>query len=333
MSKKPTAVIGIPRETVNPWERRTILTPTHVEALVRRGIRVIVQPSNRRIFTCDEYLAAGAEVNEDLSEATVILGVKRPTGLTTDDLMPNKTYAFFTHTIKAQKDNMELLDTILERKIRMFDYECMVNEKNLRVLAFGKFAGYSGMIDILHGLGQRLLALGHTTPFMNIRMFDYECMVNEKNFRVLAFGKFAGYSGMIDILHGLGQRLLALGHTTPFMNVAMPHNYSSMGMAREAVKMAGYGIAMNQMPSSIGPLIFVFTGLGNVSQGARAIFRLLPHKFILPAEMKETAMHGSMSSSASYSHKLLCLLFPVCKSASSQPLSPTSSPVGLTLSS
>ncbi|VDM05774.1 unnamed protein product [Schistocephalus solidus] len=117
MSKQFTAVISIPRETVNPWERRTVLTPTHVEALVRRGIRVIVQPSNRRIFTCDEYLAAGAEVNEDLSEATVILGVKRPTGLTTDDLMANKTYAFFTHTIKAQKDNMELLDTILERPV------------------------------------------------------------------------------------------------------------------------------------------------------------------------------------------------------------------------
>nr|VZI34492.1 unnamed protein product [Spirometra erinaceieuropaei] len=241
MNQKPTAVVGIPRETVNLWERRVVLTPSHVETLVHRGIRVIVQPSNRRVFTCDEYLAAGAEINEDLSAATVILGVKRPVGLTTDDLLPNKTYAFFTHTIKAQKENMELLDTILER---------------------------------------------------NIRILDYECMVNENNFRVLAFGKFAGYSGMIDILHGLGQRLLALGHTTPFMNVAMPHNYSSMELARQAVQMAGYGIAMNQMPRSIGPLIFVFTGLGNVSQGARAIFRLLPHKFIQPAEMKETAMHG-----------------------------------------
>ncbi|VDK34508.1 unnamed protein product [Dibothriocephalus latus] len=143
----------------------------------------------------------------------------------------------------------------------------------------------------------------------NIRIFDYECMVNENNFRVLAFGKFAGYSGMINILHGLGQRLLALGHTTPFMNVAMPHNYSSLELARQAIKMAGYGIAMNQMPSSIGPIIFVFTGQGNVSQGARAIFRLLPHKFILPSEMKETAMHGSRSSFAHNSCLRLCACF------------------------
>ena len=35
-----------------------------------------------------------------------------------------------------------------------------------RVVAFGKYAGVAGMINILHGLGLRLLALGHHTPFM-----------------------------------------------------------------------------------------------------------------------------------------------------------------------
>ncbi len=35
-----------------------------------------------------------------------------------------------------------------------------------RVVAFGKYAGVAGMIDILHGIGLRLLALGHHTPFM-----------------------------------------------------------------------------------------------------------------------------------------------------------------------
>ena len=33
-------------------------------------------------------------------------------------------------------------------------------------MAFGKSAGISGMINILHGLGLRLLTLGHHTPFM-----------------------------------------------------------------------------------------------------------------------------------------------------------------------
>ena len=111
----PKITIAIPRETVNPWERRAVLTPDHVAQLVAKGVRVIVQPSNRRIFAANEYTAVGAEINEDLSEASIVLGVKRPTEISPKELMPNKTYAFFTHTIKAQKDNMELLDTLLER--------------------------------------------------------------------------------------------------------------------------------------------------------------------------------------------------------------------------
>jgi alpha-aminoadipic semialdehyde synthase len=42
----------------------------------------------------------------------------------------------------------------------------MVDENGQRVVAFGKYAGVAGMINILHGLGLRLLALGHHTPFM-----------------------------------------------------------------------------------------------------------------------------------------------------------------------
>lgn len=41
-----------------------------------------------------------------------------------------------------------------------------MDSKGKRVVAFGKYAGVAGMINILHGLGVRLLALGHHTPFM-----------------------------------------------------------------------------------------------------------------------------------------------------------------------
>ena len=59
-----------------------------------------------------EYISAGATVNEDLSEASLILGVKQ---VPQEFLIPNKSYAFFSHTIKAQKDNMKLLDALLEK--------------------------------------------------------------------------------------------------------------------------------------------------------------------------------------------------------------------------
>jgi len=51
----------------------------------------------------------------------------------------------------------------------------------------------------------------------NIRLIDYEKLMDERGQRVVAFGKYAGLAGMVNILHGLGLRLLALGHHTPFM--------------------------------------------------------------------------------------------------------------------
>merc|ERR1719370_2447474 len=106
--------------------------------------------------------------------------------------------------------------------------------------------------------------------------------------RVVAFGKYAGVAGMIDILHGLGLRLLALGHHTPFMHIGPAHNYRSPIMARSAVRDAGYEIALGMMPKSIGPLTFVFTGSGNVSLGAQEVFQELPYEYVKAKDLKKS---------------------------------------------
>lgn len=234
-------VMAIRRETVNVWERRAPLSPQQIRKLVKSGIKVIVQPSDRRAYSMKEYADMGAIVQEDMSEASLIIGVKV---VPIDSLMREKTYAFFSHTIKAQQDNMPLLDAILEKHIRLIDYEKMVDEKGARVVAFGKYAGVSGMINILHGMGLRLLALGHHTPFMHI---------------------------------------------------GPSHNYRNTEMARQAVRDAGYEIALGRMPKSIGPLTFVFTGSGNVSQGAQEVFQELPHEYIEPEHLPKVSMQGSTS--------------------------------------
>lgn len=72
------------------------------------------------------------------------------------DLMPERTYFFFSHTIKAQDYNMPLLDTLLEKKIRMVDFECIRNDQG-RLVAFGHFAGVAGTFDFLRGCGEFLL--------------------------------------------------------------------------------------------------------------------------------------------------------------------------------
>ena len=67
-------------------------------------------------FFLQEYSNAGAIIDEDMSEASLLIGVKQ---VPIDLLLPDKTYAFFSHTIKAQEDNMPLLDAILE-KVNLF---------------------------------------------------------------------------------------------------------------------------------------------------------------------------------------------------------------------
>lgn len=233
------SVLAIRREDVNVWERRAPLSPAHVRDLVKNGVKVIVQPSNRRAYNMQEYQRAGAICQEEIGEASLIVGVKQ---IPIDLLMPNKTYAFFSHTIKAQEENMDLLDAILEKNIRLIDYEKMLDNN-----------------------GQRLVA----------------------------FGKYAGVSGMINILHGLGLRLLALGHQTPFMHIGSSHNYRNSQMALQAIRDAGYDISLGFMPKSIGPLTFIFTGSGNVSQGAQEVFQELPHEYVEPEYLPKVAQQGA----------------------------------------
>nr|CAD7265330.1 unnamed protein product [Timema shepardi] len=263
-------VIAVRREDQSVWERRAPLAPANVRRLTRAGVKVIVQPSNRRAYPMQVYIlqetvkkpehqtsrtyrplpfvsaaaysSAGAVLQEDISEASIIFGVKQ---VPVDLLLPNKTYCLFSHTIKAQEANMPLLDAILEK---------------------------------------------------NIRLIDYEKLMDESGQRVVAFGKYAGLAGMVNILHGLGLRLLALGHHTPFMHIGPAHNYRNSSMARQAIRDAGYEIALGMMPQSIGPLTFVFTGSGNVSQGCQELFQELPHEYVPPEMLKKVAEHGGNST-------------------------------------
>ena len=119
---------------------------------------IIVQPSNNRCFSNEEYINAGAEMDEDLNECNLILGVKE---IGTELLIQNKTYLFFSHTSKIQSDNSaaaqgtpgmdkkELLKKILKKKITLIDYENIRNSKGSRYLGFGRFAGIIGCYNTL----------------------------------------------------------------------------------------------------------------------------------------------------------------------------------------
>ncbi|XP_006821450.1 alpha-aminoadipic semialdehyde synthase, mitochondrial-like [Saccoglossus kowalevskii] len=234
-------VIGIQREERSVWERRTPLAPVQVKRLVARGVDVLVQPSVHRAFRDQEYRDVGAIiVHDNLNEASLVLGIQ---GTTRAQIVPNSTYGLFSHTIKAQAENMAMLDAMIEKNVRLVDFEMMIN---------------SG--------GESLAA---------------------------TFDRFAGIAGMINILHALGLRLLALGYDTPFLKIGLAHTYKNLNEAKIAVRQVGLEISANPIPKKIGPLTFVFVGKGNTSKGAREIFGQLPHQFVRPIELQHVAIHGA----------------------------------------
>jgi alpha-aminoadipic semialdehyde synthase len=68
---------------------------------------------------------------------------------------------------------------------------------------------------------------------------------------------------------------------------------NDVSLFRQGIRDAGYEISLGLMPDSIGPMTFVFTGSGNVSQGAQEIFQELPHEYVPPSMLAKVAEKGA----------------------------------------
>ncbi|MGB5385808.1 MAG: alanine dehydrogenase, partial [Eudoraea sp.] len=155
---------GIIRERKNPPDRRVVLSPkacqkvleTHPEA------QITVEPSPIRVFTDEEYVAAGLKVASIMEECDVLLGVKE---VPIEHLIPNKKYFFFSHTIKKQPYNRKLLKAVLDKNIELYDHEVITNEHGIRLVAFGRYAGIVGAYNGFraYGLKSELFQLPKAT--------------------------------------------------------------------------------------------------------------------------------------------------------------------------
>lgn len=148
--------IGIIREGKQPADRRVPLTPDQCRKAIDRypDLDLVVQRSPVRAFADREYEALDIPMADSLDDRELILGVKE---VPIDDLLPQKAYLFFSHTIKEQPHNQKLLRTILDRKIRLIDHELLTNAEGERLLAFGHWAGVVGAYNafrawqLIHG--------------------------------------------------------------------------------------------------------------------------------------------------------------------------------------
>ena len=146
--------IGLIREGKIPADNRVALTPAQCKWIHRNSsdVEIIAQSSSVRCFTDREYENAGVQVKDDISECDILMGIKE---IPVEQLLPGKTFLFFSHTKKKQPQNQKMMQAILDKKITLIDYECLEHEDGQRIIGFGFFAGVVGAHNGMMAYGNR----------------------------------------------------------------------------------------------------------------------------------------------------------------------------------
>ncbi len=145
--------LGIIREGKTPPDSRVLITPKQA-AHIRDNFPIDLQiaDSPNRCYANAEYEKEGFKMTADITDCEVLMGVKE---VPIEQLIPNKTYFFFSHTIKKQVYNRKLLQAIIDKNIRLIDYEVLTDANKKRLIAFGFFAGMVGAHNGVMTYGMR----------------------------------------------------------------------------------------------------------------------------------------------------------------------------------
>lgn len=196
--------IAVIREGKLPPDARVPLSPRQVATLRERGIDIVVQPSEGRVFRDHEYAELGVPLVENIAERELLLGVKE---VPINQLIPGKSYCFFAHVAKQQPYNQQLMRALLDKHIRMLDYEYFTDEKGARLIAFGYWAGMVGAHNAMWTYAKR------TGTFELPRLkdlFDYEAAkavyakLTLPKVRVVLTGTGRVGKGAVQVLKDMG---------------------------------------------------------------------------------------------------------------------------------
>ena len=200
--------LGIIREEKVPHDKRVPFTPVQCKYLLEEypELQIAVQPSPYRCFSDDEYRKHGILLQEDISDCDLLMGVKE---VPVDYLIPGKKYLFFSHTIKKQQHNKKLLRAILDKKINLVDYECLVDEAEHRVIGFGRYAGLVGAYNGIMAYGMKYglfeLKPAHLCHDKK-EMFRELERISLPNLKIVVTGGGRVANGALEILGVLGLR-------------------------------------------------------------------------------------------------------------------------------
>ena len=108
--------IGILREEKIPVDKRVAFSPIQCKRILNDypHIEIQVQSSDIRCFADAEYTNLGISVVEDIRDCDILFGIKE---VPKEKLIANKTYLYFSHTIKEQEYNRDLLKFVFHCRI------------------------------------------------------------------------------------------------------------------------------------------------------------------------------------------------------------------------
>ena len=143
-----------------------------------------------------------------------MLGVKE---VPIKNLLPNKTYLFFSHTIKKQPYNRDLIKEILKKKITLIDYETLTDQNGVRIVAFGRYAGIVGAYNglLTYGLKSNLFRLRRAHQCFDLNDLSTEyAKIKLPPIKIALTGSGRVANGACEVLDGAGIRKVS---TTEFL--------------------------------------------------------------------------------------------------------------------
>jgi len=199
--------IGIIKEGKIPSDERVPMSPEQCAEVKATfpNVELVVQKSNVRRFKDEEYANAGITLVDNVDDCDVLMGVKE---VPIKELIPNKTYFYFSHTIKKQSYNRALLLEMINKNISMVDYETITDVEGRRLIGFGRYAGVVGCYNSFFAYGKREKSFDLKRAYLCDDRKEMEAELKKvklpTNYKIVMTGGGRVAGGIVEILEVIG---------------------------------------------------------------------------------------------------------------------------------
>lgn len=200
--------LGLIKEGKIPPDNRVALSPKQCVNLLENfeEVDLVVEPSSNRCYADEEYRDCNIPMSSNLQDCDVLFGIKE---VPVNDLIPDKTYCFFSHTKKKQSYNQKLMMALIAKRIRLIDYEALTYDNGKRIIGFGFYAGVVGAHNALLTYGKKFNLFGLKPAHACKDMLQMTAQYHHIKFppvKIVVTGGGRVTKGVVHIMNAMGIR-------------------------------------------------------------------------------------------------------------------------------